>query len=273
MNIRIIQVREKKQVFLEGSLRDITKEKQAEDKIRKYNEQLEMLNDSKDKFFSIVAHDLISPFSAVLGYSEILLEESGSMERNQISQFATDIHSISQKAFNLLNELLDWSRIQTGRMPYEPEMISIHGIVHDLFALYEQNARKKNIELKNSIVDGQRLYADYKMISTTLRNLLSNAIKFTDQDGQIEIGSRMNNGSVEVFVKDTGVGISDEDMNKIFKIDVHHTQIGTNKEKGTGLGLILCQEFVNKNGGKIWVESEFGEGSKFIFTLPANPPS
>lgn len=271
MNVRIIDENNRKQSFLEGSLRDITQEKLAEEKIKKYNEQLEMLNDSKDKFFSIVAHDLISPFSAVLGYSEILNEESKTMEREQVIQFSRDIHSISKKAFNLLNELLDWSRIQTGRMPYEPEMISIQPIVEDLFALYEQSARKKSIKLVNRVDVSHKSFADYKMVSTTLRNLLSNAVKFTGQDGRIEIGSTVKNGFLEVYVEDTGIGINDDDVIKIFKIDVHHTQIGTNKEKGTGLGLILCQEFVKKNRGQIRVESELGKGSKFIFTLPVTP--
>jgi signal transduction histidine kinase len=268
LNVRVVLGSDPNKKFLEGSIRDITTEKLAEEKIKKYNTQLELLNDSKDKFFSIVAHDLISPFSAVLGYSEILLEDFKDLDKEQVGQFAHDINSISQKAFNLLNELLDWSRIQTGRMPFEPDAIKVNSVVHDLVTLYEENAKKKSISLLNNVDDSHQIYADLKMISATLRNLISNSIKFTGNGGKIEINSKLKDDSVEISVVDNGIGINKEDLEKIFKIDVHHTQIGTNKEKGTGLGLILCQEFVQKNGGNLKAESEFGKGSKFFFTVP-----
>jgi len=268
LNARLLSDKKDKTLFMEGNIRDITKEKLADEKIQKYNEELKILNTSKDKFFSIVAHDLISPFSAVIGYSEILAEEYKDLDQEQVGQFAKDINSVSQKAHNLLNELLDWSRIQTGRMQYDPQSLNLKTIVEDLLILYTENAKKKRIELNNTIDKTHRVFADYKMINTTIRNLISNAIKFTYEGGLIVLSSEIEGNFLSVCVEDNGVGISKEDLEKLFKIDVHHTQIGTGKEKGSGLGLILCSEFVKKNGGAISVESENGKGAKFRFTVP-----
>ncbi|MBN1301357.1 MAG: PAS domain S-box protein [Melioribacteraceae bacterium] len=253
--------------FIEGSVRDITSEKLAEEKIKKYSQELKNLNDSKDKFFSIVAHDLISPFSAVIGYSEILASEFRELELDQIGQFASDINSISQKAHNLLSELLDWSRIQTGRMPYEPQKVQVHSLANDLGELYFESLKSKNLSLVNKINPDHLVIADYKMVGTILRNLISNAIKFSHHGGKVSVTSTRINEKIQFCVEDEGIGIKQSDIDKLFKIDVHHTQIGTGQEKGTGLGLILCKELVKKNNGDIWVESEDGRGAKFIFTL------
>jgi two-component system sensor histidine kinase/response regulator len=258
---------------IEGSIRDITTEKIAEEKIKKYNEELQLLNNSKDKFFSIVAHDLVSPFSTVIGYSEILIDEYKSLPREQIGQFAGDIHSVSQKANKLLTELLDWSRIQTGRMQYDPQVIGLKVISGEILSLFDELAKKKNINLINEVDESFNVFADYKMLGTSIRNLVSNALKFTKSGGFVMIRSTEKKDFIELTVQDNGVGMKPEVQSKIFQIDVHHTQLGTQKERGTGLGLILTQEFVRKNGGNIWVESEVDKGSKFIFTIPKDEAS
>lgn len=253
---------------LEGSIRDITKEKTAEDKIKKYNEELQALNTSKDKFFSIVAHDLVSPFSAVIGYSEILLDEYNSLPREQIGEFAKSINSVSNNANRLLTELIDWSRIQTGRMFYQPQSVNLNNIAADIMMLFTEVAKKKEITISNLIDKNYNVFADYKMLGTSFRNLVSNALKFTSHGGEILLKAEDKNKHYEITVQDNGVGMSSEVQGKLFQIDVHHTQRGTDNEKGTGLGLILTQEFIKKHGGSIWVESELGKGARFIFTLP-----
>lgn len=254
-------------IFYEGSFHDVTEQIIAEEKITQYNEELQNLNHSKDKFFSIVAHDLISPFSALLGYSEIISNEFKELKKEQIGEFAQSINSVAKKAHTLLNELLDWSRIQTGRIPFEPENVRIKPLVDDIFALYEEYSKNKNIQLINQTPEEHMVFADLNMLHATFRNLISNAIKFTNSKGEIMVFSEVINQHVLVTIADNGIGMSKEDLGKLFKIDVHHTQIGTGQEKGSGLGLILVKEFINKNGGEITVESEIGKGSKFIFSV------
>lgn len=268
INIRAIFDFSVKLSNYEGSFQDVTEQKMIEEKINQYNLELQNLNNSKDKFFSIVAHDLISPFSALLGYSEILANEVEDLDPEQVKEFSRNIHSVAKKSHNLLSELLEWSRIQTGRIPFEPDVLPLAQLTEDIFTLYKNNAEKKQIKLINNIDKGIAVYADYNMIHATVRNLVSNAIKFTDISGEVTLNAEENSENVSIIVQDNGMGMNEEDLEKLFKIDVHHTQIGTGKEKGSGLGLILCKEFVEKNGGMISVSSKPGEGSKFIFTLP-----
>jgi signal transduction histidine kinase len=201
---------------IEGSIRDITTEKIAEEKIKKYNEELQLLNNSKDKFFSIVAHDLVSPFSTVIGYSEILIDEYKSLPREQIGQFAGDIHSVSQKANKLLTELLDWSRIQTGRMQYDPQVIGLKVISGEILSLFDELAKKKNINLINEVDESFNVFADYKMLGTSIRNLVSNALKFTKSGGFVMIRSTEKKDFIELTVQDNGVGMKPEVQSKIF---------------------------------------------------------
>jgi len=231
--------------------------------------ELESLNTTKDKFFAIIAHDLKNPFSTVLGLSELLAKEFESFEPDKLKVFIEQIYKYSNNTFNLLENLLQWSMLQTGRMPLRPKLIDLKGLVDENIELLRGNALQKGIRIETEIENDLFVYVDVSMITTVLRNLLSNAIKFTSQYGIIKIKVEKDDKMVKVSVIDNGVGISNQDIEKLFKIDSNPTTIGTSQEKGTGLGLILCKDFVERNGGKIWVESELEKGSRFIFVIPS----
>jgi signal transduction histidine kinase len=267
LNARTIVDKHNSLTSIEGSILDITERVIAQKKIKEYNVELEKLNASKDKFFSIVAHDLLTPFSALIGFSEILHEEAESLSNDEVKEFSGDIHLVAVKAHNLLENLLSWSSIQTNRTQFHPQSFPVYPIVEDILQLNKGNAQGKSIKLSNCIPDDFTLVADFNMFNTIIRNLVSNAVKFTKAGGSIYIGLIDKDDVVEFIVEDTGVGMSEEECNKLFKIGVHHSEIGTNNEKGTGLGLILCAGFVEKHSGTIHVESKIGKGSKFIFTI------
>jgi len=245
---------------------EILSQKQSIEVQRK---ELESLNSTKDKFFAIIAHDLKNPFSTVLGLSELLAKEFESFEPDKLKVFIEQIYKYSNNTFNLLENLLQWSMLQTGRMPLRPKLIDLKGLVDENIELLRGNALQKGIRIETEIENDLFVYVDVSMITTVLRNLLSNAIKFTSQYGIIKIKVEKDDKMVKVSVIDNGVGISNQDLEKLFKIDSNPTTIGTSQEKGTGLGLILCKDFVERNGGKIWVESELEKGSSFIFTIPS----
>lgn len=270
LNARTMYNRFNEIISIEGSLFDITMRVRAQEKIKEYNIELEKLNKSKDKFFSIVAHDLMSPFTSLLGYSEILYSESEDLSKEEVKEFSGDIHSVAVKAHNLLENLLSWSSIQTNRTHFYPHKFSVYPIVEDVLQLNKGNANQKGITMHNNIPDEFVIVADINMLNTVFRNLVANAVKFTNSGGSINVGISEKENFIEFYVEDTGVGISDKDQGKLFKIDVHHSEIGTNREKGTGLGLILCAEFVEKHNGTISVKSELDKGSKFIFTISKN---
>ena len=257
-------------VAIEGSILDITERVEATKKIKEYNHELKKLNSSKDKFFSILAHDLISPFTSLIGYSELLNNEVEKLSKEEIKEFAEDINLVAIKSHNLLENLLSWSSIQSNRIQFNPKITSLHPIVEDVLLLSTGNATSKGITLYNEVPKDVEVFADFNMLNTILRNLTSNAIKFTNSGGKISVGFQELEDLFEIYVADTGVGMTEEDQSKLFKIDVHHSEIGTNNEKGTGLGLVLCAEFVAKHGGKISVDSHIGIGSKFVFTLKKN---
>jgi len=190
------------------------------------------------------------------------------MEPEEIKDMIKHIHSSSVRGFELLNNLLEWSRSQTGRIKCEPMDFSLSDLVRENISLFSDAAYKKNIELQNELKEQILAYADRQMINTVIRNLISNALKFTKSDGKISISMKKGDGVLIISVMDTGVGINEENISKLFKLAESHSTIGTSNETGTGLGLILCKEFVEKNGGKIWVESKINEGSKFSFGLP-----
>lgn len=252
-----------------GSIQDVTERILAEEKIKKYNEELSLLNQSKDKFFSILAHDLLSPFSVLMGYSEILASQTETLSKEEIKEFSGYVYNISKNSLNLLNELLDWSRLQTNRLEFNPIKLNLRKIVSDIVNLYREAADKKNISINNLISDDFYVHADNYMMNTIVRNLVSNAIKFTSNYGNIIINARMLGKQVEFSVKDTGIGIKEEILKDLFKIEKLHTTKGTNEERGNGLGLILCKELIEKNNGSIKVESKYGEGSTFHVMLPS----
>jgi len=270
LNARTIFDKDDKVVSIEGSLFDITERVLAQEKIKEYNIELEKLNKSKDKFFSIVAHDLMSPFTSLLGYSEILHNESENLSKEEVKEFSGDIHNVAAKAHNLLENLLSWSSIQTNRTQFYPHKFSLYPVVEDVLLLSKGNADQKGITLHNNIPREFSIVADINMLNAVFRNLVANSVKFTNSGGSVSVAISEKEYFTELYVEDTGIGISDIDKEKLFKIDVHHSEIGTNSEKGTGLGLILCAEFVEKHFGTINVESELGKGSKFIFTISKN---
>ncbi len=226
------------------------------------------LNASKDRFFSIVAHDLRGPFQPLMGMSELLYTMADSIAPKDIREMGTTINRSAKNIFNLLENLLQWSRMQMGRMPFEPEKLHLRSIVEATISLLATNASDKGITLQDKVRPGVFVWADPNILDMVIRNLISNALKFTPSGGQIIVSSNQTNPLVEVSVTDTGVGISQADQEKLFKIDVHHSTLGTAKEQGTGLGLVICKDMVEKNGGHIWVESELGQGTTVKFTVP-----
>jgi two-component system, sensor histidine kinase and response regulator len=256
-----------------GSCTNINAQKEFEEKIRRVNSELIEINASKDKFFSIISHDLRSPLGGLMQILEILDESHDSMEDQEKITIIKEAASTSKQVFALMENLLEWSRIQAGKIPYEPEQIEILPMLTELESLYYQNLKNKQIALNINIEPGVSVFADIKMTNTVLRNLISNAIKFTDSNGFIYVSSEVNEKLVIIKVKDTGVGIDEENSYKLFKTDSSYSTDGTAHEKGTGLGLVLCKELVEKQGGEIRVESKKGQGSTFSFSLPkkSNP--
>jgi signal transduction histidine kinase len=230
---------------------------------------LAKLNADKDKFFSIVAHDLKGPFMPLLGYAEYLLEVDENYTPEEVKEIAKTIHDSAKNIFTLLENLLQWARLQMGRMEYQPGSITLRTVAQKTLQLLKPTADQKKITL-NSTLDSQLVAkADEYMTYTVIRNLTNNALKFTPNGGQVTIiGREIDADYLEVAVIDTGVGIKPENIGKLFQIQSHFTTIGTAQEKGTGLGLIMCREMIEMNGGKIWVESELGQGTTVKFTLP-----
>ena len=256
-------------IALQGSIRDITAQKEAENALKKSREHLQELNTTKNKFFSILGHDLRSPFNSILGFSELLCHETDAFSREEIKEMAESIYNTGRETYNLLNNLLEWSGTQTDKIKFEPAKTGIYDIVISTVDLLNDNAKKKNIDVLIDIPEHLQVFADINMITAVIRNLLSNAIKFTHEKGSIKIGAKDTGKSVEITITDTGVGIKNKDIDKLFRIDADSSTTGTANEKGTGLGLIICKEFIALNNGDIRVESEIGKGSRFIVTLPA----
>ena len=233
----------------------------------KSEQKLQELNHEKDKFFSILSHDLRGPFNAFLTLSDIMANNYRNLKQEEIYDYAQKINTSAIRINNLLENLLEWAVSQTGKRQYTQEKINLNKLADKNIKLLFMNASKKNIEIINNIDDEHNVFADINSAKTILRNLINNSIKFTEDNGRIEIGSKEIGAFHEIFVKDNGVGINNDNIKKIFSIDTQFSTQGTANEKGTGLGLILCKEFVEKNGGKIRVESQLGVGTSFIFTL------
>jgi signal transduction histidine kinase len=230
--------------------------------------ELKELNASKDKFFSIIAHDLKNPFNTIIGFSEILNEEISPENCEKSRQIAGMINSSASQTYRLLENLLEWANSQRGKISFNPGQVNLFELIHEEFMTLDDLAEAKKIELKVSCPQDLSVYADKNMIKTILRNLISNAIKFTHRNGHIEVNVSDDKNGVRIAVSDNGIGIPAESMAKLFKIDANLSSRGTENEKGTGLGLFLCNEFVARHGGKIWAESEPGKGSVFLFIIP-----
>ncbi len=249
-------------------LRDITIQKHAEIELRRVTEDLEVANREKDKFFSLIAHDLRTPLVGLTGYAEILSQDIDELTKEEIKQYSNSIVEISRQAIKFLSNLLEWSRLQTGKIQYVPNDLSINLIVTSIFQLLKSNAARKNILLLNNTDPEHIAYADENMIYSVLNNLISNAIKFTNPGGEIVVSSRVEGDRIITSVKDNGVGMNEEQLKNLFVLNKSFTTQGTAREKGTGLGIILCRDFISKNFGKLWVDSKPGEGSEFSFSLP-----
>ena len=230
-------------------------------------EYLRELNATKDKFFSIISHDLRAPFQALLSISDFFVNDIDNMTKQEIIDFASDLNQSAESLYELLNNLLDWSRIQTGKMKYEPRNVHLKRAIDKVIRLLTANAHNKRISITTKITNDLIVYTDRNMLHSLVQNLISNAIKFTNEGGEVKVMTHIKNNIVEIVVADNGVGMDENTVGKLFRIDTQVTSLGTKNEKGTGLGLILCKELVEKCGGKIWVESEPGKGTAFHFTL------
>ncbi len=249
-------------------LHDITERKQYEGHLLKNELRLKELNASKDKFFSIIAHDLKNPFNSILGFSNILMEMVQEKDYEAVEEYAEIIQNSSQRAMNLLMNLMEWSRSQIERMEFNPETIDIIALINEVTELLKYSAQLKSITIYKENDQNVMITADKAMMSNVLRNLISNAVKYTRPGGSIVISTKQKQDELLVNITDNGIGINKENLEKLFRIDESYSTPGTQNETGTGLGLLICKEFIDKHGGKIWVESEPDKGSTFHFTIP-----
>ena len=241
--------------------------RQKEELERQKKELLE-LNATKDKFFSIIAHDLRSPITTLISLSEVLKTEKDALSQQEQSDVLNSVYDLSRNYLKLLDNLLQWANMQTGRLHPKSETFDLQEMIKDVGQFFQVYAHDKQISLKIHLSDPTYVLADKNMVRTILRNLVSNAVKYTAPGGIVEISHSKKGNFTEVCVKDCGLGMTPEVMSGLFQAGLASSTAGTANEKGTGLGLLLCKEFVEKNGGRIRVESERGTGSSFWFTLP-----
>ena len=247
---------------------DITNRKQTEEALKESEARLRELNATKDKFFSIIAHDLRNPFNSIIGFSDLLTKQVQKKDYEGIANYSQIILNSSQRAMDLLMNLMDWSRMQTGRIEFVPECIDLGELTNEVLKLLNNSSQQKSITVSTELPPLVFVLADRQMISTVLRNLISNAIKFAHTGGKICISARPEKKEWVISIADNGVGLKKEAIDKLFRIDQSCSTSGTQNEKGTGLGLLLCKEFVEKHNGRIWIESEVGKGSRFHFSVP-----
>ena len=227
------------------------------------------LNAEKDKLFSIIAHDLRNPFNVLLGYSEILTKELPEMTMDEIRDASSVLNTSAEKLYDLLGNLLEWSRMQRGLISFSPVSFTLAPAISETLKLSLENSIKKGIQIDFDIPGDLSVFADKKMLETIMRNLVNNAVKFTPKNGRIMISARPVSGTLtEISVKDTGIGMSQRMLDNLFRLDVKTNREGTDGESSTGLGLIICRDFVQKHKGNLWVESEVGNGSTFYFNIP-----
>ncbi len=250
-----------------GTIADITRQIENEQKIKRQNEELKILNAEKDNLFAIISHDLKSPFNALLGFSEILEQRSEKYDTKD-RKLVSYINQIAQNTYQLLDDLLNWANFQKGKIVFSPKKIDLYDFTREKIKIIENIASTKAIKIENTIAENAEIFADENMLSTIFRNLLTNAIKFTHKGGKISIFIKQKAKKIEISIQDNGIGISAEIQKQLFKIDSQISTQGTESETGTGLGLMLCKDFIEKNGGEIFVKSEVGKGSIFTFSMP-----
>lgn len=262
-------------LFVSEQIAQVIERKRSLEEIKKYSQELSELNQTKDKFFSIIAHDLRSPFHGLLAISGILVTDIDILSKGEIQKFSKILNNSIQKQFELVNDLLDWARIQSKNYLLSCNTIFLKKEIKSVIEALSLVAEQKGIVLSDETNEYLTVYADLNMLKLVLRNLISNSIKFTERGGQVIISAKniekpdIGIKFVEISVIDNGVGISEEDLQKLFNLSIFHSTEGTTREKGTGLGLMLCKEIVEKHGGQIFAESEKGKGSRFYFIIPA----
>jgi len=239
------------------------------DKIKTQSKELLELNASKDKFFSIIAHDLRGPLGGLMGLSEIMADESQQLTPDQKKEMIQALSRSARNIFNLLENLLEWSQMQHGQTAFKPKLVGLNIVINDGIKILAESIRKKAISLFVDVDEDQVVYADTNMFQSVIRNLVSNAVKFTPKGGKVSIsGGLTENNSSIITVKDTGIGMTKDMVFNLFRMNVNSSRPGTEGEHSTGLGLLLCKEFVERHGGELWVESGEGIGSSFCFTIP-----
>jgi len=248
---------------------DITKRKKNEQALKNNEVKLRESNKTKDKFFSIIAHDLKGPLHSMIDFSKILDEKFESFNTTKQKKYINIIHQGLQNTYKLLENLLIWSQMQQGNIDFKPEKVNLYVMSNEIIVQLNLSAKNKTISIKNLISENIFVKADKNMLATIIRNIISNAIKFTPIGGHVSLYGHENEQNLfEITIKDNGVGIATKIQTKLFLVEENTSTNGTDNETGTGLGLILCKGFVERQGGKIWIESEVGIGSKFIFTIP-----
>ena len=260
---------EGKPLHMIGTNWDITDQKAFEYALLVNEKNLQNINAEKDKFFSIIAHDLRGPFNLFLGFTKMLAEEIDSFSPHELQKIVLSMRNSATNLYNLLENLLEWSRSQRGLIKFEPESFLLLALVSESMRPVMDSANKKGIGISIEIPDDQKVFADEYMLASIIRNLASNAVKFSRKGGAVIIAAKpASTNSVEISVRDSGIGMSAALADDLFRLDVQTTRKGTDGEPSTGLGLLLCKDFIEKHGGKLWVESEEGKGSTFSFTLP-----
>lgn len=247
-----------------------TKVDELNKELKASKQKLIDINKTKDQFFSIISHDLRSPFASIVSFSRIMKRDINNLSKEELQQLASELDKSVIKINNLLDNLLQWSRSQTGKLIYHPEVFNTKEIISDTINLFKANARDKKIELIENVDENIEVWADPNMVDTIIRNLVSNAIKYTDAGGKVTIETRVTGDMAEITVSDTGLGIAESDQEKLFRVDKLHSTFGTKDEKGSGLGLLLCKDFAKKQGGDISFTSTLGKGSVFTLTIPLN---
>jgi signal transduction histidine kinase len=278
IGVLVLQHYEKENVYSEGDVRFLTsigsqialaiERKKSEEEIKLKNELLQAMNAEKDKFFSIIAHDLRGPLSAFVAATQIITEDVQAMSIEEIRDITESMKSSASNIYGLLENLLEWSRLRRDTMDFVPEKLSLRKKSEVCIDVLVESARRKGIIIENNIPPDLVILADSHMLETVIRNLVSNAIKFTTSGGRITVtASNSDDQFIVIKIADTGIGMSGDLKDKLFQINEKTNRPGTDGEPSTGLGLLLCKEFIEKHNGKIWVESEPGKGSTFSFTL------
>ncbi len=278
IGVLVLQHYEKENVYSENDVKFLVsigsqiaisiERKMSEEEIKMKNELLQAINAEKDKFFSIIAHDLRGPLSAFVAATQIITEEIQTMSIEEIRDITDSMKTSATNIYSLLENLLEWSRLKRGGMDFIPEKINLKKNIDECIDILSESARKKGIEIEVTIPDKLEVIADNHMFEAIIRNLVSNAIKFSANRGKVYVTAGYNNEHlIEIKISDSGIGMAAELKNKLFQIDEKTSRPGTEGEPSTGLGLLLCKEFIEKHGGRIWVESEVGKGSTFAFSI------